>query len=559
MRKGFTLIELLAVIVILAVIALIATPIILGIISNAKKEAFKDTAYGIIDAAKNEYIKEMYSSQAATDITFTYANNVESSDVIGKSLSYSGTKPQDGIVLLTSSGNVAIAVYDGTLCAYKSYSDSEVTVEEIPLSECITEYSASKGVNIPELAQGMTPIKWDGSKWIDTSISDKDWYDYTNKKWANARTADGSMWVWIPRYIYKIKPITEGDINSGWHKSTAGIIDVQFSKGTNDNWNNGTIGNIDTGTASSSSNNKWTNQPGFTFGGTELTGIWVAKFEATAIEGITNGYTVSGSCVAGDNVTTKTIKILPNVQSWRCMQIGSMFTNIRNMETKSVYGWDIASGLQADGSFTNDANNIDTHLIKNIEWGVVAYLSKSNYGQGENEIWINPANNFTTGCAGDSVSSGETTGCLRTYETSNGQKTSTTANLYGIYDISGGSWEYVSAYVDNGQAGSGASIIGSLLKYKDLYTVTTDNGATNYSNAAGKKGDSVYEISDNINGLYSWFGDWNNMPNAGDPWFTRGSRFNDGSAAGAFYFAGYWGGSDSRIGFRPVIVVALGL
>ena len=41
-RKGFTLIELLAVIVILAVIALIATPIILNMINDAKKRASKD-------------------------------------------------------------------------------------------------------------------------------------------------------------------------------------------------------------------------------------------------------------------------------------------------------------------------------------------------------------------------------------------------------------------------------------------------------------------------------------------------------------------------------------
>ena len=40
MRKnGFTLIELLAVIVILAIIALIATPIILGIINDAREES----------------------------------------------------------------------------------------------------------------------------------------------------------------------------------------------------------------------------------------------------------------------------------------------------------------------------------------------------------------------------------------------------------------------------------------------------------------------------------------------------------------------------------------
>ena len=46
MKKGFTLIELLAVIVILAIIALIATPLILNVIDDSKKGAFKSTAYG---------------------------------------------------------------------------------------------------------------------------------------------------------------------------------------------------------------------------------------------------------------------------------------------------------------------------------------------------------------------------------------------------------------------------------------------------------------------------------------------------------------------------------
>ena len=39
-KVGFTLIELLAVIVILAIIALIATPIILGIVEDARKDSF---------------------------------------------------------------------------------------------------------------------------------------------------------------------------------------------------------------------------------------------------------------------------------------------------------------------------------------------------------------------------------------------------------------------------------------------------------------------------------------------------------------------------------------
>jgi len=53
MKKGFTLIELLAVIVILAIIALIATPIILGIINDARKESNERSAELYASAVRN--------------------------------------------------------------------------------------------------------------------------------------------------------------------------------------------------------------------------------------------------------------------------------------------------------------------------------------------------------------------------------------------------------------------------------------------------------------------------------------------------------------------------
>lgn len=55
-KLGFTLIELLAVIVILAIIALITTPIILNVIEDARKQAVKDSAYGYIDAVEKQII-----------------------------------------------------------------------------------------------------------------------------------------------------------------------------------------------------------------------------------------------------------------------------------------------------------------------------------------------------------------------------------------------------------------------------------------------------------------------------------------------------------------------
>ena len=64
--------------------------------------------------------------------------------------------------------------------------------------------------NAPEQIDGMTPIKFTeptdsqmGSV-QETDWKDNTWYDYSQSKWANTKSEDGSMWVWIPRYAYKI-------------------------------------------------------------------------------------------------------------------------------------------------------------------------------------------------------------------------------------------------------------------------------------------------------------------------------------------------------------------
>ena len=95
-----------------------------------------------------------------------------------------------------------------------------VTVEKVLVAD--GSYNDDKGVNTPNIG-GMIPIKWNGSSWVETTVNDPDWYDYTAKKWANAKTSDGSMWVWIPRYAYSV--------TSGYHSSNAGTIEVEFMKG----------------------------------------------------------------------------------------------------------------------------------------------------------------------------------------------------------------------------------------------------------------------------------------------------------------------------------------
>ena len=54
-KKGFTLIELLAVIVILAIIALIATPIVLGIIEDARESSKERSAELVVNAIELAY------------------------------------------------------------------------------------------------------------------------------------------------------------------------------------------------------------------------------------------------------------------------------------------------------------------------------------------------------------------------------------------------------------------------------------------------------------------------------------------------------------------------
>ncbi|MBP3461897.1 MAG: prepilin-type N-terminal cleavage/methylation domain-containing protein, partial [Bacilli bacterium] len=82
-KKGFTLIELLAVIVILAIIALIATPIILNMINDAKKSASVDSAYGYIEAIEYSNSMSMLDStkypliEDGEDIDISTITNIE--------------------------------------------------------------------------------------------------------------------------------------------------------------------------------------------------------------------------------------------------------------------------------------------------------------------------------------------------------------------------------------------------------------------------------------------------------------------------------------------------
>ena len=351
-------------------------------------------------------------------------------------------------------------------------------------------YSEEKGVNTPNLEEGMTAIKWDEAKndWIETTGSDQEWYDYTAKKWANAKTSDGSMWVWIPRYAYSI--------TSGYHSSSTGNIDVEFMKGLTNETSTGrkSFDNV-------SGQGKWNVHPAFNYG-QEVSGLWVAKFEASNSSG--------------------KIKVEPGVQSWRSITVNDIYTNCLNYN-----------------------KTLNSHMMKNDEWGAVAYLSKSKYGKNA-EVTINDNSSYYTGG-----------GSGNAYVTNVGQ--STTGTVHGVYDMSGGAWEYVAAYVNNGNSNLtnyGSSLVNGDAKTKNVYSKgSSDSRDNNYSANSGKYGDAVYETSANGNSSSSsWYGDYSYFPGASYPFFLRGGSYGGGAGAGVFYFLGESGLSYSNYSFRPVLV-----
>lgn len=120
-QKAFTLIELLAVIIILAVIALIAVPIIGNIIEDFKENALKDSAYGLVEASNIYYTKTL-DNELTEPVSFDFVDNNQTSEA---KLDFKG-KINNGKVILNTDGNVVLCISDGKYYAYKEITESDV-------------------------------------------------------------------------------------------------------------------------------------------------------------------------------------------------------------------------------------------------------------------------------------------------------------------------------------------------------------------------------------------------------------------------------------------------
>ena len=436
------------------------------------------------------------------------------------------------------------------------YNDWEIRISNATKKTKCSLFFVTGSLIYVELYQGLIPVTYNSSGDVVVADTNTKWYDYSNHEWANAvlvNCADSTikskyfnddmslkssvvgktismdeilqMYVYIPRYRYKLF-----NANNGTSEEQA--VDIIFEK-------------VGTEKSNGTKNGEWLTHPAFTFGNTELPGIWVGKFEASG--------------------TTDSYQIKPNQKSLTNINLATMFSTSRStILNASKYGLN---------------NNVDTHMMKNMEWGAIAFLTNSIYGRYNDattciasgcEIWINNINTYTqgqygpsiTGCAGTSVSAGVSssqTVCASGYDwKTKGVNASTTGNQYGIYDMSGGAWEYVMGVQKdssgNVQVGSSGFSTSSLpgIKYYDLYDYQAKDGVgyTRYH-----LGDATREVLKNTSsqGDNAWWSDYSYNIYSSDPWMDRGGDYSAGSLAGVFNFSCSWAGGSAYASFRSVL------
>ncbi len=459
-----------------------------------------------------------------------------------------------------------------------------------------------------DLDKNMIPVKYTGSttnaQW--TSLSNPEdssnqgsWYNYNNKQWANAvtvrpwalskyqnqtRVVEQSdilgYWVYIPRYAYEVmrrdgtdKPVKEQNFDIKFENTkTPKKRPLACKTGNGKDYRTEcgvsrelplTGGEVST----------WSTHPAFTFGTKELNGIWFAKFETT-----------------GDYEPT----VLPNERHMAgydtaSYNIGRMYTTAKTLgvvDNNNVGG---NTDYKMPTQNNHHLARLSSRMVNNNDWGAATYLSSSKYGAGYNGVQINANgenhsfSHGTTGCgpraSGDTDSYGgnntnptdytdETGGTLgtqsacysgdiqRAYNGTLGQLASTTNNPTGIYDMSGGGWEYTAAsYTSNLNSSNTNEYFGSNAThppYVNTYNITNMNNCT-FATCGGQ---ALYETNDGVGtdtGSHMWNGQYMDFRPTSSPWFIRGGFYGYGSGAGLFFANDHNGGVDYRYTFRVAL------
>ena len=464
----------------------------------------------------------------------------------------------------------------------------EITTKKVDVK--IKEVSKdTSGAATPVIKGNLVPVIMNGSDVIKADTT-KGWYNYDQAIWANAvilndnygpyengslipEEAIESYFVWIPRYEYKI--FDEGNYTTLVEQKGAASqeIEIRFVDKDRDEIQNGsTVGT-------------WLTHPVFT--SFDSNGMWVGKFESGY-----RGATSVGAANNNDNDSSKLI-IKPNVYSWRGIQIANAHLTSFNYE-----------------------RNLDSHVMKNTEWGAVVYLTHSKYGTGHNlqnnSVRLNNNSIYVTGYSStviptigynggtniegnisESKNPGNDGEYTINYLNANSVKSSTTGNYSGIYDMAGGSWEFVMgvALDSDGNPYSGKHNAWNS-GFQGMYScptctennVTVDNSQTSnttgipfpedkkyydsYSNssvwykyntrilgdATGELGPFYQEKDpDGTQRNKSYWGGTAHFVHKNAPWFSRGAFWNYGTVANINSFYTGYGTASSSVSFRVVL------
>jgi hypothetical protein len=138
---------------------------------------------------------------------------------------------------------------------------------------------------------------------------------------------------------------------------------------------------------------------------------------------------------------------------------------------------------------------------------------------------------------------------------------STTGTIYGIYDMSGGAWEYVmgvyepnpipitGAYDESGYSSTTTDSQYNLLTINSKYY---DRYLTSLATTGAILGDATKEVA-------GWYSDYAYFIDAGSPWLFRGGNYNEGNGAGIMRFGKYGGKAVGSFSFRVVLLNGAGL
>ena len=573
-NKGYTLLELLGVIVILAILVTLVFPSVINFIKSSNDKKDKLTTDLIISATES-YIKDN-SNQYSAIFGNTYCIPLDI--LVGLNYLDDDIVEDEKSVKVTYEGKFEYEIVDSNACY---------------------------GVAV-KLESNLIPVVYNGENWVVVDVSKEQWFNYDNQQWANVVILDSSvkknvgdvvtvegnsadalaMFVWIPRYSYTIGNIYGVQLEGGSTPSadTPGAIDIKFVS-TN-------IKETGTATYTGSNPTNFRTHPAFTFGVEEVPGIWVGKFETShktlSLSEANNFGCVDTNCENADGII-----IRPNIRSIGNQTISTAFFAARSMSR--------------DGNpFRINSSVIDSHMMKNSEWAAVAYLTQSKYGKygnddytgKEKEIYINNSNRWTGrsggSYGGNTSSSSEYSapssvvstnyygfytydGYLLVYNTLTKSTTrklnkvaSTTGNITGIYDMSGGGSEYVISVFANseGTLWSGASetlnsgFKGQLgttgveypgltfpnLKYYDVYSASS---GTTISSRTSCDGMICYghALSETVN----WYKDNEVFITTKLPWIVRGGAYGSESSAGVFRTSNGDGSANTTRTFRIVL------